>query len=60
MRSVAHKNDNSAYFRFLIMSPDPYFTPFSFPDHNSGTIRNILMVLGKIIEDIRADCRIKE
>ena len=36
-----YKNDNSAYFPFLIMSPDPYFTLFSFLDHNSGTIRNI-------------------
>ena len=25
MRSVAIKNDNSAYLRFLIMSPDQYF-----------------------------------
>ena len=31
-RSVAYMNDNSAYLRFLIMSPDPYFTLFSFPE----------------------------
>ena len=47
-----YKNDNSAYLPFLIMSPDPYFTSFSFLDHNSGTIRNILMVLGRIIEQV--------
>ena len=39
------KNDNSAYLHFLIMSPDPYFTSFSFPEHNSATILNILMIL---------------
>ena len=43
-------NDNSAYLNFLIMSPDPYFTSFSFPDHKSDTIENILMILGMIIE----------
>ena len=40
---VTHKNDNSAHLYFVIMSPDPYFTSFSFPEYNSATIRNILM-----------------
>ena len=30
-----YKNDNSAYLRFLIMSPDPNFTSFSFLDHGT-------------------------
>ena len=50
VRSVACKNNNFAYLRFLIISPYLYFTPFSFPVHNSATVRNILMVLGRIIE----------
>ena len=31
----------------------------SFPKHNSATIRNILMVLGRIIEQVNANCRCK-
>ena len=31
----------------------------SFPEHNSATIRNILMKLGRIIEQVNADCRCK-
>ena len=31
----------------------------SFPEHNSATLINILMVLGKIIEQVNADCRCK-
>ena len=31
----------------------------SFPEHNSATVRNILMVLGRIIELVNADCRYK-
>ena len=30
---------------------------FSFPEHNSATVRNTLMVLGKLIEQISANCR---
>ena len=50
MRSVEYKNDISAYLCFLIMSPYLYFTSFSFPEQYSATVRNILMVLGRIIE----------
>ena len=28
-------------------------------EHNSATVRNILMVLGRIIEQVNADCRCK-
>ena len=28
-------------------------------EHNSATIRNILMVLGRVIEQVSADCRCK-
>ena len=31
----------------------------SFPEHNSATLRNILMVLGRIIEQVNANCRCK-
>ena len=31
----------------------------SFPKHNSATLKNILMVLGRIIEQVNADCRCK-
>ena len=31
----------------------------SFPEHNSATLRNILMVLGRIIEQANEDCRSK-
>ena len=53
MQSVACKNDNSALLHFLIISPDSCFY------HNSATVRNILMVLGRIIEQVNADCRCK-
>ena len=59
-RSVEYKNDNSAYLHFLIMSPDPYFTSSSFLEYNSVTIRNILMVLGKFIEQVNMECRVQE
>ena len=56
VRSVAYKNDNSAYLCFLIMSPDHIFTSFSFPEHNFANVRNILMVLGRNIEQVNAEC----
>ena len=31
----------------------------SFPEHNSATLTNILMVLCMIIEEVNADCRCK-
>ena len=43
-----------------IMSPDPYFTSFSFLEHNFVTIRNILMILGRIIEQVNMECRVQE
>ena len=44
---------------FIIMSPDPFFfTSFSFREHYSATVRNILMILGRIIE--QAECHIQE
>ena len=50
MRSIASKNDNTAYLYFPIMSPDAYFTSFSFTEHNSATVRNISVVRRRIIE----------
>ena len=55
-----YKNDNSAYIPFVIMSPDPYFTSFSFLNHNSGTIRNILMVPDRFIEQVNMKCHMQE
>ena len=34
MQSIKSRNDTSANLRFLIMSPDPYFTSFSFLECN--------------------------
>ena len=55
-----YKNDNSAYLPFLMMPPDPYFTSFLFLDHNSGTIRNVSMVLGRIKEQASIECHMQE
>ena len=60
MWSIAYKNDNSSYLCFLVMSPDPYYFSFRFPEHKSATVRNILMVLGRIIEQISAECHMQE
>ena len=32
----------------------------SFPEHNSATVRNILMLLGRIIEQVNAECSMQE
>ena len=32
-----------------------FFTSFSFPEHNSVTIGNILMILGRIIEQVNTE-----
>ena len=55
-----YKNDNSVYLHFLIMSPDRYFYFISFPEHYSVTIRNILMILDRIIEQVNTECRVQE
>ena len=55
-----YKNDTSAYLLFLIISPDPYFHFFSFLDHNSETVRKILTVHGRIIEQINTECHMQE
>ena len=55
-----NKIENSAYLPFLIISPDPYFTSFSFMDHNSGTIRNILMILSRILEQVNMEGHMQE
>ena len=56
MWNVAPKNDNSACLRFLFMPPDPYI----FFILVSATVRNILMVVRRIIEQVSADCRVEE
>ena len=63
MRSVASKNDNSVNLCFLIMSSDPYFlfiNSFSFLERKSAIIRNILMLLCRIIEQVNVECHMQE
>ena len=60
MQSVIYKNDNSACLRFLVVSPDPYFSSLSFPEHNSTTVTNILVVLGRITDQVILECRMQE
>ena len=31
-----------------------------FPEHNSTTVRNILTILGRIIEQVNTECRVQE
>ena len=62
------KNDTSVFlfflsfffFFFFCMSPDPYITLFSFPEHNFAVVKNIFMVLGRIIEQVYAEYRMRE
>ena len=54
-----YKNDYSAYFRLLIMSPDPYFYFIFVSGAYSITIRNIVMVHGRIIEQVSMECLYK-
>ena len=60
MLRVACKKDNSANLRLQIMSPDPFFTSFLFLERNSASIRNILMVLDRIIEQVSVECHMQE
>ena len=32
----------------------------SFPEHNSASVRNILTILGRIIEQVNMECRVQE
>ena len=58
MWSVAYKNDNSVHLHFLIISPYSYFNLFQ--EHNSATVRNIIMILGGFIEQVNADFHMQE
>ena len=60
VQSVIHKNDNSAYLHFLVMFPDPYFSSLWFPEHNSTTVTNSLVVLGRFIDQVNTECRMQE
>ena len=57
MRSVAYKNDNFAYLRYLIMPPDPFLLHFLFLEHNSAAV---LIILGRIIEQVTLEGHIQE
>ena len=58
MRSGACKNDNSAYVEFLIRSPDAYFT--SFQACIAETIWNILLILCRLTQHVKAECYMRE
>ena len=45
-------------YSFLITSPYPYFNSFS--EHNSAAMRNIIMILGRIAEQVSAKSRMQE
>ena len=55
-----YRNDNSAYLPFLIKSPDPYFFFTLVSEQNSGIITNILMVHGRIMEQVNLKCHMQE
>ena len=59
MQSVAYKNDNSACLNFLKFMSPPHriFSTFWFLEHKSATVRNSLMVLGRIIQWLTASVR---
>ena len=57
---MSHTRMTTLHFFVPIMSPDPYFTSFSFLEHNFVTIRNILMILGRIIEQVNMECRVQK
>ena len=42
----------------LITFSDPYFNSFS--ELNSAGVRNILMILGRVTDQISAKCRMQE
>ena len=50
---MLHIRRATLLLRFLIMSPDPYFFIFNF-----RAIRNILVVLGRIIEQVHMESHI--
>ena len=58
MQSVAYKNDNSVHLHFQIVSHYPYFNLFQ--EHNSATVRNILMILGGFIEQVNTEFHMQE
>ena len=47
-------------FVFLLCPLLDIFTSFLFPEHNSVTIRNILMIHGRFMEQANTECRIEE
>ena len=60
MLSVIHKKDNIACHCPLIMSPDSYIFFILVSGTNSTTIRNDLMVLSRIIEQVNAERQMQE
>ena len=59
MRSVACKNDNTAYLIFEYRPQTHVFTSFLLLEHNSATDGNTLMVLNRIMEHVIADSRMQ-
>ena len=47
-------------FIFKLCPLIKFFTSFSFLEYNSITIRNSLMLLGRIIEQVNMECYVQE
>ena len=60
MLRVACKKDNSANLHFQIISPDPCFYFIFVSGAQSASITNILMVLNRIMEQVRVECHMQE
>ena len=60
MWGVACKNDNLLLFVFCLCPLIHIFSSFLCPKHNSANVRNIFIVLGRIIEQVTAECRNQE
>ena len=60
MRSFTYKNDNSAYPHSPFMSPDPYLFLILLSEHTSTTVMIILMICGRIIEQVNAEGRMQK
>ena len=51
-------NDSFAYLNFSYYLPLSIFLLIH--EYNSAAVRNILMILGRIIEQVRVKCRMQE
>ena len=52
-------SDFGSFLIFLTRNGNVAFVNILFPEHNSATVTNILMVLGRIIEHVNVECRMQ-